>query len=76
MRTQHRRAEALRLGDLVTLPDGSCHVVTSTRIEGPAGGVVSVGLSGLPARTRFAPGAVLAVHVDPRDTAAAVPGRS
>jgi len=60
MRTQLRRAGELRIGDRVVCADGPA-TVTSTRIEGPGGGTVSVGLTGRPRRSRYRPGDMVTV---------------
>lgn len=63
MRSEQRAALTLRIGDEVILPDGTRRVVTSTRLQGVGGGVVSLGLSGLPTRTQLAAGTELPVLV-------------
>ena len=60
MRTQLRRAGELRIGDRVLCADGPA-TVTSTRIEGAAGGTVSVGLTGRPGRSRYRPAELVTV---------------
>jgi hypothetical protein len=55
MGTVLRRADELHPGDRVITDNGTV-TVTSTRIEGAAGGVVSVGYADHPGRSRYRPG--------------------
>jgi hypothetical protein len=60
MRTQQLPAGSLRVGQRV-VRDGHTVVVSSVRLEGPGGGVVSVLFAGEARRSTFAPGDVLVV---------------
>jgi hypothetical protein len=57
---QQLPAGSLRVGQLVAR-DGHTVVVSSVRLEGAGGGVVSVQFAGEARRSTFAPGDVLAV---------------
>ena len=60
MRTQQLPAGSLRVGQWV-VRDGRPAVVSSVRLEGAGGGVVSVQFAGEAKRSTFAPGDVLVV---------------
>jgi hypothetical protein len=60
MKNQLRRAREVRIGDRVVAPDGPL-TVTSTRIEGVGGGMVSLGFAERRERSGFRPGDMIEV---------------
>ncbi len=55
MQTLQRRAGEIRIGDTVLQADGRMLTVTSTRVQGPGPGVVSVGFAELGHRVSYRP---------------------